>query len=77
MRSYSQTYLLTDFHTHQATTATTTHGTSALKTKSTSRSTRTETTVRLVSAFASSVIKRQRGIRDICVGRDEELSKAP
>jgi hypothetical protein len=56
LRCYSKTYLLTAFQTHQATTATRTHGTSALKTISTSSSTRAETAVRLVSAFASSVM---------------------
>ena len=49
-------YLLTDFQIHQATTANRTQGTSALKTRSTSRTTRAETAVRLVSAFASSVM---------------------
>ena len=49
-------YLLTAFQIHQATTATRTQGTSALKTRSTSRTTRAETAVRLVSAFASSVM---------------------
>ena len=59
------TYRLSAFKIHQATTATSTHGTSALKTSNTSRNTRAETTVRLVSAFASSVIRCQRGTRGI------------
>jgi len=58
-------YLLTAFQTHHTTSATSTHGTSARKTISTSRTTNAETAVRLVSAFASSVIKRQRGNRGI------------
>jgi len=58
-------YLLTAFQTHHPTSATSTHGTSARKTISTSRTTNAETAVRLVSAFASSVIKRQRGSSDI------------
>ena len=61
-------YLLTAFQTHHTTSATSTHGTSARKTistSSTSSTTKAETAVRLVSAFASSVIKRQRGSSDI------------
>jgi len=54
-------YLLTAFQTHHPTSATSTHGTSARKSISTSRTTNAETAVRLVSAFASSVMKRQRG----------------
>jgi len=54
-------YSLTAFQTHHPTSATSIHGTSARKTISTSRTTNAETAVRLVSAFASSVIKRQRG----------------
>jgi len=54
-------YLLTAFQTHHPTSATSTHGTSARKTISTSSTTKAETAVRLVSAFASSVMKRQRG----------------
>jgi len=53
-------YLLTAFQTHHPTSATSTHGSSVLKTISTSSTTKAETAVRLVSAFASSVIKRQR-----------------
>jgi hypothetical protein len=49
-------YLRTALQIHQATTATNTHGTSARKTSSTTSTTRAETAVRLVSAFASSVI---------------------
>jgi len=58
-------YLLTAFQTHHPTSATSTHGTSARKTISTSSTTKAETAVRLVSDFASSVIKRQRGRSDI------------
>jgi len=54
-------YLLTAFQTHHPTSANSTHGTSARKTISTSSTTKAETAVRLVSAFASSVMKRQRG----------------
>jgi len=61
-------YLLTAFQTHHPTSATSTHGTSARKTISTSSTTKAETAVRLVSAFASSVIRCQRGIRDIGSG---------
>ena len=64
-------YLLTAFQTHHPTSATSTHGTSARKTISTSSTTKAETAVRLVSAFASSVMKRQRGIRDIGSGIGE------
>jgi len=49
-------YLLNTFQIHQATSATRTQGTSERKTISTSSTTRAETAVRLVSAFASSVI---------------------
>jgi len=54
-------YLLTAFQTHHPISATSTHGTSARKTISTRSTTNAETAVRLVSAFASSVMKRQRG----------------
>ena len=49
-------YFLTAVQIHQTTTANTTHGTSALKNTSTSSTTKAETAVRLVSAFASSVM---------------------
>ena len=54
--SVGRDYRLIAFQIHQATTATNTQGTSARKTSSTSNTTRAETAVRLVSAFASSVI---------------------
>jgi len=60
-------YLLTARQIHQTTTATNTHGTIARKTISNNRTTRAETAVRLVSAFASSVIRCQRGRRGIRV----------
>jgi RecJ-like exonuclease len=47
---------LTAFQVHQASKATTTHSTSALKTNSTTKTIKVETAVRLVSAFASSVM---------------------
>ena len=49
-------YRLSAFQIHQATNATRTHGTNALKSITTNRTTKAETAVRLVSAFASSVM---------------------
>ena len=59
--------MLTAFQIHQATNAISTHGTSARNTSSTSSITAAETAVRLVSAFASSVMNCQRGRRGIGV----------
>lgn len=66
----ARNYLLTALQIHQATTTKITHGTSALKIRSTSRTTAAETAARLVSAFASSVMKRQRGSNGMSVSRN-------
>ena len=63
-------YLLTTFQIHQAITAITTQGSSALSSTKATNTTRAETAVRLVMALASSVMKRQRGTRGIRVSRD-------
>ncbi len=62
-------YLLTAFQIHQTITATTTQGSSALSNTRATNTTTAETAVRLVSAFASSVMKRQRGNRGMRVSR--------
>jgi hypothetical protein len=51
---------------HQITSPSSTHGSSALNTTATSNTTSNETAVRFVKAFASSLMKRQRGIKAIC-----------
>ena len=61
----AETYFLTARQIHHPTTASSTQGRSALKTRRTNSSTPAVTAVRLVSAFASSVMNRQRGTRDI------------
>jgi len=61
----ADTYFLTALQIHHPTTASSTQGSNALKTRRTNNTTPAEAAVRLVSAFASSVINRQRGTRDI------------
>ena len=59
-------YLLIALHSHQITSPSSAHGSSALNTIATSNTTSNYTAVRFVKAFASSLMKRQRGIRAIC-----------
>ena len=63
-------YLLTTFQIHQAITAITTQGSSALSSTKETNTTTAETAVRLVMALASSVMKRQRGSRGIRISKD-------
>jgi len=58
-------YLLSVRQIHHTTSASSTQGRSALNTRRTNSTTPAETAVRLVSAFASSVMNRQRGTRHI------------
>ena len=60
-------YLLTAFQSQKPSRASSTQGTSALNTSKTSTTTTADQAERLIKAFASSVMKRQRGSSGIGV----------